>query len=38
MQVPLTLGQKIIAYGSLIFILLWMLFNAYIIWMMFAEN
>jgi hypothetical protein len=38
MQTPLTPGQKIIAYGSLVFILLWMLFNAIIIWMMFAES
>jgi len=39
MQTPLTLGQKVIAYSSLVFILFWVLFGLNAIWLlMFADN
>lgn len=33
MILPLTPGQKIIAYSSLVFILAWMAFGLFAIWM-----
>ena len=35
---PLTLGQKLIAYGSLLFILVWTLFGIYAIWLMLGQG
>ena len=35
---PLTPGQKLIAYGSLLFILAWTLFGAYAIWLMLGQG
>lgn len=37
MKMQLSFGQKLIAYGSLIFVLSWTVFGVYAIWLMSAE-
>jgi len=38
MMDQLTRGQKLIAYGSLVFVLSWTLFGIYAIWLMLTEG
>ena len=38
MMSQLTRGQKLIAYGSLVFVLAWTLFGLYAIWLMLSEG
>jgi hypothetical protein len=35
---PLNWWQKAIAYGSLVFVLLWFAFGTYVIWLVLAEG
>ncbi len=38
MMTQLTRGQKIIAYGSLLFVLAWTIFGLFAIWLMVSEG